>query len=182
MPVTTQVPVTGLHPGDVGGRSETGRHRTAHDGGGFERDVLIDLDDRVLVHGHIRGERAQQVHRRHLGGAGVHATGAVRDGLAAEQHRTAVTQRAEALETRGAFTARRDEGEDDMVALLDAGDVLADLGDDTRALMAAERGKADGGGSGGQVIVRVAHARGVHTELHLIVDGVADLDLVDAKW
>jgi hypothetical protein len=69
-----------------------------------------------------------------------------------------------------------------MVALLDAGDVLADLGDDTRALMAAERGKADGGGSGGQVIVRVAHARGVHTELHLIVDGVADLDLVDAKW
>src|SRR4029077_19584311 len=48
MPVTTQVPVTGLHLGDVGGRSETGRHRTAHDGGGFERDVLIDLDDRVL--------------------------------------------------------------------------------------------------------------------------------------
>jgi len=33
-----------------------------------------------------------------------------------------------------------------------------------------------------QVVVRVAHACGVHAELHLIVDGVADLDLVDAKW
>ena len=108
-------------------------------------------------------------------------TGAVGDGLAAEEHRAAVTQRPVALETRRAFTAGGDEGEDDVVALLDAGDVAADLGDDARALVAAERGQADGGGSGGQVIVRVAHARGVHTDLHLVVDGVADLDLVDPE-
>ena len=68
-----------------------------------------------------------------------------------------------------------------MVALLDAGDVLTDLGDDARALVAAECGQADGGGSGGQVVVRVAHACGVYPDLHLIVDRVADLDLVDPK-
>ncbi len=68
-----------------------------------------------------------------------------------------------------------------MVALLDAGHVLADLGDDACALVAAERGQADRGGSGGQVVVRVTHARGVHPQLHLIVDGVADLDLVDPE-
>ena len=42
-------------------------------------------------------------------------------------------------------------------------------------------GQADGGGSGGQVVVRVAHACGVYPDLHLIVDRVADLDLVDPK-
>ena len=43
-----------------------------------------------------------------------------------------------------------------MVALLDAGHVLADLGDDACTLVAAERRQADGGGAGGQVVV-VAH-------------------------
>ena len=68
-----------------------------------------------------------------------------------------------------------------MVALCDAGDVLADPGDDARALVAAECRQADRGGSGGQVVVRMAHACGVHADLHLIVDGVADLDLVDPE-
>ena len=51
----------------------------------------------------------------------------------------------------------------------------------TSALVAAECGQADRGGSGDQVVVRVAHACGVHPQLYLIVDGVADLDLVDPK-
>ncbi len=173
--------LTGLHLCDVGGRAVTGRHRAAHDGGGLERDVLIDLDDRVLVHGHVRREGAEQVHRRHLGGARVHPAGSVRDGLAAEQHRAAITQRPVALQARLTRTAGGDEGEDDVVALVKAGDVLADLGDDARALVPTECGQADRGGSGGQVVVRVAHACGMHADLHLIVDGVADLDLVDPE-
>jgi hypothetical protein len=51
----------------------------------------------------------------------------------------------------------------------------------TPALVAAECRQADRGGSRGQVVVRMAHACGVHADLHLIVDGVADLDLVDPE-
>ena len=68
-----------------------------------------------------------------------------------------------------------------MVALLDALHVAADLGDDAGALVTAECGQSDRGGAGGQVVVGVAHARGVHADLYLIVDGVADLDLIDAE-
>ena len=60
-------------------------------------------------------------------------------------------------------------------------DVAADLGDDARALVTAERGQGDRGGAGGQVVVGVAHARGVYADLHLVVDGVADLDLIDPE-
>ena len=59
------------------------------------------------------------------------------------------------------------------------GDVAADLGDDARALVAAERGQADRGRAGGEVVVGVAHAGGVHPDLHLVVDRVAEIDLVD---
>src|SRR5215207_1306858 len=48
------------------------------------------------------------------------------DGLAAEEHGAAVTQRAVALEARLTGTACRDEREDDVVALFEAGDVAAD--------------------------------------------------------
>ena len=61
----------------------------------------------------------------------------------------------------------------------DAGDVLADLGDDAGALVAAECGQADRGGPGGQVVVGVAHARRVHADLDLVGNRVAHLDLVD---
>ena len=68
-----------------------------------------------------------------------------------------------------------------MVALFDAFDVAADLGDDARALVPAEGRQGDRGGAGGQVIVRVAHAGGMHADLHLVVDGVAEVDLVDPE-
>ncbi|MDT0440820.1 hypothetical protein RM877_39950, partial [Streptomyces sp. DSM 41981] len=100
--------LAGLDVGDVGGRAEAGRHRAAHDGRGLERDVLVDLDDGILVNGHVRREGAEQVHRRHLSTAGGDAVGAVGDGLTAQQDRATVTQRAEALQTRRAFTTGRD--------------------------------------------------------------------------
>ena len=68
-----------------------------------------------------------------------------------------------------------------MVTLFDAFDAAADLGDDARTLVPAQGRQADRGGAGGQVIVRVAHTRGMHADLHLVVDGVADLDLIDAE-
>src|SRR5918998_361850 len=88
----------------------------------------------------------------------------------------AVSNRPEALEAGLALTAGGDERQDDVVAFLQAGDVAADLGDDARALVAAECGQGDRGGAGGQVVIGVAHARRVHADLHLVVDGVADLD------
>jgi hypothetical protein len=125
------------------------------------------------LHGHVRRERAEQVHRRDLGASGVYARRAVGDGLAAEQHCAAIAQRPEPLQARLALAAGRDEREDHVVALGKAGDVLADLGDHARTLVAAERGKGDRGGTGGQVVVGVAHARRVHADLDLIGDGIA---------
>jgi hypothetical protein len=85
------------------------------------------------------------------------------------------------LQARLALAAGRDEREDHVVALGKAGDVLADLGDHARTLVAAERGKGDRGGTGGQVVVGVAHARRVHADLDLIGDGIAHVDLVDPE-
>jgi hypothetical protein len=62
-----------------------------------------------------------------------------------------VAQRAEALQARRAFTAGRDKGKDDVVALGDAGDYLADLGDNAGAFVAAECGQPDRRGPGRQV-------------------------------
>src|SRR6476660_9851193 len=69
----------------------------------------VDLDDGVLVHGRVRRERAEQVHRRDLGASGVYARRAVGDGLAAEQHCAAIAQRPEALQAWLALAAGRDE-------------------------------------------------------------------------
>src|ERR1700686_4638785 len=173
--------LAGLNLGDVGGRAEAGGQRTAHDGGRLERHAVVDLDHGVLVHGQMGSERAEQVHRRHLPAAGIHPTGAVRDRLPAEQHSAAVAQRPEALQARLAVAAAGDERKDDVVALLDVCDTVADLGHDARALVAAEGREGDRGVSVHQVIVRVAHARGVQPDLYFIRDRVADLDLVDPE-
>jgi hypothetical protein len=175
------MPPTPLNLGDVGGRAEAGGQRTAHDGGRLERQAVVDLDRGVLVHGQMGSERAEQVHRRHLPAAGMHPTGAVRDRLPAEQHSAAVAQRPEALQARLAVAAAGDERKDDVVALLDVCDTVADLGHDARALVAAEGREGDRGVSVHQVIVRVAHARGVQPDLYFVGDRVADLDLVDPE-
>ena len=61
--------------------------------------------------------------------------------------------------------------------VLDAG---ADLGDDAGALVAAEHREArHRDAAGDQVVVGVAHARRFHLDLDLVLDGVADLDLLD---
>jgi hypothetical protein len=75
---------------------------------------------------------------------GPHPAGAVGDGLAAEQDRTPVAQRPEALQARRAVATCRDEGKDDVITLGDAGDPLADLGDDAGAFVAAEAGNPIG--------------------------------------
>ncbi len=68
-----------------------------------------------------------------------------------------------------------------MIALVQPGDALADLGDDAGALVAAECGQPDRRGPGRQVIVGVTHAGGMHLDLDFVGDGIAHLDLVDAE-
>ena len=82
--------------------------------------------------------------------------------------------------TGRACAAGRDEGQDDVVAGFEALDAGPDLGDDARALVAAEhREAAHRDAAGDQVVVGVAHPRRFHLDLDLVLDGVADLDLLD---
>ncbi len=67
-----------------------------------------------------------------------------------------------------------------VVAGRDVLDAGSDLGDDARALVAAEHGEAaHRDATGDQVEVGVAHPSRFHLDLDLVLDGVADLDLLD---
>ena len=82
--------------------------------------------------------------------------------------------------TRRTLAARRDERQHHVVAGCDVLDAGADLGDDACALVAAQHREAGHRDvAGDQVVVGVAHARRFHLDLDLVLDGVADLDLLD---
>ncbi len=98
----------------------------------------------------------------------------------ASRQRSEVAQVAQALLTRRTFTAGRDERQHDVIAGLDVVDTRADLGHDARAFVAAEHREARHRDvAGHQVVVGMAHARGFHLNLDLVLDGVTDLDLLD---
>src|SRR6202011_6366728 len=82
--------------------------------------------------------------------------------------------------TRRTLSARRDEREHHVVAgdqVLDPGPAV---GDDPCPLIPAEDGEAAHRDAAcDQVLVGVAHPGRLHLDLHLVLDGIADLDLLD---
>ena len=168
---------------DVGGarrRAVAGGHAAAHQAGHLERDRRVDLHHRALVHHHVRREGAEQRHREDVLALGLDPEGAVGDRRAVEQARAEVAQVAHAGLTRRTPPAGRDERQHHVVAGRDVLDAGPDLGDDARALMTAQhREAAHRDAAGDQVVVGVAHPRRFHLDLHLVLDGVADLDLLD---
>src|SRR5882757_3512410 len=67
-----------------------------------------------------------------------------------------------------------------MISWSQALDARPDFGNDARALVPAEnREAAHRDAAGHQVVVGMAHARRLHLDLDLVLDGVADLDLLD---
>ena len=168
---------------DVGGahrRTVAGGHTAAHQAGHLERDRRVDLHHRTLVHDHVRREGAQQRHREHVLALGLNSEGPVGDRRAVEQAGAEVAQVAQPGLTRRTPTARGDERQHDVVARGDVLDSGSDFGDDACALMATQhREAAHRDAAGHQVVVGVAHPRRFHLDLHLVLDGVADLDLLD---
>ena len=168
---------------DVGGahrRAVAGGHAAAHQAGHLERDRRVDLHHRTLVHDHVRREGAQQRHREYVLTLGLNPEGAVGDGSAVEQSGAQVAQVTQPRLARRTVPAGRDERQHHVVAFGDVLDTGADLGDDARALMPAKHGEAaHRDAAGDQVVVGVAHPRRLHLDLHLVLDGVADLDLLD---
>ena len=132
------------------------------------------------MHDHVRRERAQQRHREDVLAAGLDAVGAVTDRLAAQQSRAQVAQVAHAGLTGRTRPAGRDERQHDVVA---DGEVLhagADLGDDARALVAAEDREArHRDATGNQMVIRMAHPGRFHLDLDFILGRVTDLDFLD---
>ena len=163
-------------------RAVAGGDTAAHQAGHLERDRRVDLHHRALVHHHVRAERAQQGHREDAAAVlgGVHAVRAVGHRGAAEQPGAQVAQVAHAGLTRRTLTAGRDERQHDVVTGCEVLDTGADLGDDAGALVPAEhRETHHRDAAGHQVVVGVAHPRRFHLDLDLVLDGIADLDLLD---
>ena len=172
--------VTGADVTAFDRRAVARRHAAADEAGHLERDRRIDLHHRALVHHHVRAEGAEQRHREDGLALGVNAVGAVRDGRAAEQARAQVAQVAQSCLTRRTPAAGRDERQHHVVAGSDVLDAGADLGDDACALVAAEHREAGHRDvAGHQVVVGMAHARRFHLDLDFVLDGIADLDLLD---
>ena len=79
-----------------------------------------------------------------------------------------------------AVATRRQEGEDDVVADLEAGDVGAEFLDDAGALVAADdRSPGQRDVTGVHVVVAVADAGGGELDPHLTRRGRIDLDFLD---
>ena len=98
----------------------------------------------------------------------------------AEKQRTKIAEVAHPGLARRTCATGRNEGQHDVVAGLKALDAWSDLGDDARAFVAAEHGETTHrDAAGDQVVVGVAHPRRFHLDLDLVLDGIADLDLLD---
>ncbi len=121
-------------------------------------DARVDLDDRRLVARHRLGERAEAGHGRVVGAVGA---------LAAVAHHDLELGVAEVrlvVQAEPADAARGDERRDDLVALVEAGDVLADLDDRARALVAEDRAGHDADVAVLQRQVGVADAAGAELD------------------
>ena len=133
------------------------------------------------MHGHVGRERAEYAHRGDgLTLGGVHTVGVVADRAAGEEARPVVAQVLEPLGARRADATGRDERQHDVIALLEARDAFAHLGDDPGTLVAAD----DGVGlelqiAGEQVFVRVAETGRGQLDLNLADPGVAQIHIDD---
>ncbi|CDZ87968.1 hypothetical protein RHRU231_360088 [Rhodococcus ruber] len=172
--------VTELDVGRVDGRSPAGGHAAADERGLVERDVLADLHARVDVDHDVRREGAEVGERADALAAGVDAVRAV--GCVAREH--AGTHLAHVGTADGAHlavAAGRQEGQDDVVADLETGDVRAEFLDHAGAFVATDdRRPVEGDVAGVDVVVTVADAGGGELDPHLPALGGIDLDFLDA--
>ncbi|MCO5556202.1 hypothetical protein L7F22_009747 [Adiantum nelumboides] len=146
--------VAGLDLARVDRGAPAGADAAADEAGHVERDVVRDLD----------------------AGAG----GGLLPAGAGEQARAEVAEVLHAGRAPAAVAAGGQEGEDDVVALLEPLVVAPGLGDDAGALVATgERVDADRDVAGGDVVVGVAQARRGHLDLDLAGARLVEFEVDD---
>lgn len=174
-------------------RAPSGADPARHQGGGMERNRLVDLDDGPFREHRVLGEGAelpvgQQVFRTEMA-----AAGPVGGHLAHEQAGADVADVALAVHAEPAAAARRDERQRHVVARAHRRHVGPDFRDDTGALVTAEqrepvrRGLTARGDhlgrrhhvTGEQMVVGVADPGDGHPHQHLTAARRVELDLGD---
>jgi len=167
----------GLEPRGPECGADPGEDAAAHQRRAVERQVGVDLHDRVLVEQHpLRvaahpGERPQALA----------ALRKARRGGGAAGHRAADTQVGMAGEALRAAAAEAGEACDDMIASLHGGHVRSHRLDDPRALVAEHDRPAHvvARGAVDHVQIAVAHARRHRADEHLAARRLIDLDRLD---
>src|SRR5690606_35814956 len=167
------------HIARVDRRAPAGGHTAADQRGGLQRDVFVDLDQRVGRHGHVRLEGAQVGHRADAFAAGVDPERAVRGGPA-EYPGAEVTHVGAPAHAHPAPPAAGQEGQHDVVADLEVINALAELGDDTGAFVATEdRRPVERDVAGVEMVVAVTDAGGGELDGGLSALRRVELDLLD---
>ena len=171
----------GLAGPDVRGvdrRAPAGGHAAADQDGLVQRQVVVDLDHRVLVDRAVLGERADHAHR-----AVVAARAGEREPRAGqvtlEDRRAHVADRLLPGGAPAAGAAVRDERADDVVTGGDPGDARADLLDDPRALVAEHHRQPRREVTVHDVQVGVAQPRMGVADQHLPRLGAVEVELLD---
>ena len=155
-----------------------GRHPAADQRHCLKRQVVVDLDARMLGHHRPLGERAEQAHLAEVLAVGMEPERAVRQAVVHEQ-RPEVAQVGHALGAEPAVPAGRQERADDMVAWLEPGHAGADLLDHPGPLVAAHDRVPHRDVTGTQVVVRVAQAGRREPDEHLALLGRIEVHLDD---
>ena len=172
--------VADLHVGGVDRRAPARRDAAADQRGLVERDVGVDLDHGVDRHADVGRECPEVGHAADALPAGVDAVGAV-GGDAGEHARAERAHVRAPGDAHLAAPARRQEGEDDVVADLEVVDFGADLGHDSGSLVPAEdRCPRERDHPVVEVLVGVADPGRRELDHHLAALGRIDLDLFDA--
>src|SRR5205807_628562 len=112
----------------------TGRHAAADEGRLLQRDVVVDLHDRVTGDDGALTEGAEHAHAADVLLPGVESEGAIREATC-EQELAEVTEVLMAGGAPAALAARGQERADDVVAWRDVEDTVADLLDDAGAFV-----------------------------------------------
>ena len=126
----------GLHLRPLARRADSGRHTAGNEAREIERDVLVDDDDGGLIDHGAFGKGADHAEGPDRMAVAVAAAVGAVELRPLRDARTFGAQMMQALPAPMALSAGRDEGEDDVIARLDAADRLTDLFDHARGLVA----------------------------------------------
>ena len=156
--------------GPVEHGTDPGHHRTADEGGGFERDVVGDLHRLALEHDRALDEGRHVGEREGLFSVDRERLAQLADALGAHRGMARLARR-----TQPAVRERR---EDDVVTRLEGRDLVADLLDDAGCFVAEHDRRREGNGAIDHAEVAVTQAGGADPHGDLVGPRVANLDVV----